>query len=1189
MKIQNLFTSGKMNKDLDERLVPQGEYRDALNVKVANSNGSDVGAIENDLSNEVLTSLDFGTNPVCIGAVADDKNRKIYWFVKSETGSYIAEYSEFLNTSSFLLKDTRAFNNNVLNFKKHKPITGVNVLINDDESKVFIYWTDGENPPRYLEVSEAKQYLENGFEEVDLSVIKAAPRKEPNISLSNDDDLDDNYIEEKFFTFAYRYKYKHNKYSVLSPFSEVAFSPKKDTFNEAPYDVYAMTNKYNSINVSYNSGSEKVLEVEVYAKEEGSSNVYLIGKFNKQTEGMTDNANYTVKFQNNKIYRVLDPTQFNRVYDNVPLKAFAQDFIGNRLVYANYEENYNITEKLDINLEIQSTETTSDCPTETLYSLYNNTASDVEYLYLLCGETDYRTGVAKPGQNYICALTVQNSLGLIVASVRSCAGNTPEKTLKSNRNYIVGLVYFDSEGRKSSVITRNNTSINVPIYSSELSNKLKVTINNNPPQWADRYKIAIKEVKRDYVVLKTRGKIHTETGTNGKVSIYVRIDEEEKNKVPDGSNLILKSYDGTIYNSVEIYNVESVASYDDDYLTSLPSGAFKAGLYMKLSGEGSLETLAGNNAYAYTVFEVISDKEEDSVFYEVPGTYDIIDGYHSGTFQNQSETNPAIIISQAFNAFTFGNGVESNRIKDSIVEETFNIGVRVNEQLENYKRNKRIASLTYSDVYEETTSYNGLNVFNLSQANYKDIDEKYGAITKIHSRDNDLIVFQENKIHNILFNKNVLYTASGDGSVSQTLNVLGQEVPYTGEYGISGSPESFQSWGSRMYFTDERRSAVLRLSQDGISEISDYGMRSWFNDNLNKNLNIRGIGGYDPLNDQYVLSIQDKPVEWKEETYKCVDYQWLPDEYVCDSGPSLVITGSTSALVGSTVTLTANASDPDGYITKYVWSTGGNNSTENVTNGTSGNVSYTAKAYDQYGFFASDDHTINWYTTTTTTTQPPGPTTTTTTTEAPCTDCGTVINNISDFSAAVGGSSGNIPITGSNINSAYFIYTWQPNLVSVSLNGNSIDWSTNNNNECGTAQVRVCVDSSGGAGCCGDCEDFFITVTGCVGTTTTTTQAPATTTTTTTQAPATTTTTTTQAPVTSYFYLKYCSNDQDVYCGGVRQTLSDNTSTWSIGNSFFNTCVNECTYLSSSAPTGSGGGNVDGSTVTRNNSCATCF
>ena len=33
-----------MNKDLDERLVPNGEYRDALNLDLANSDASDVGA-----------------------------------------------------------------------------------------------------------------------------------------------------------------------------------------------------------------------------------------------------------------------------------------------------------------------------------------------------------------------------------------------------------------------------------------------------------------------------------------------------------------------------------------------------------------------------------------------------------------------------------------------------------------------------------------------------------------------------------------------------------------------------------------------------------------------------------------------------------------------------------------------------------------------------------------------------------------------------------------------------------------------------------------------------------------------------------------------------------------------------------------------------------------------------------------
>ena len=56
-ELKHTFTSGRMNKDLDDRLVPNGEYIDALNVKVASSEGSDVGAIENLLGNEQLSNL----------------------------------------------------------------------------------------------------------------------------------------------------------------------------------------------------------------------------------------------------------------------------------------------------------------------------------------------------------------------------------------------------------------------------------------------------------------------------------------------------------------------------------------------------------------------------------------------------------------------------------------------------------------------------------------------------------------------------------------------------------------------------------------------------------------------------------------------------------------------------------------------------------------------------------------------------------------------------------------------------------------------------------------------------------------------------------------------------------------------------------------------------------------------------
>ena len=50
-EIKNTFIQGKMNKDLDERLIPNGQYRDALNIGVTSSETSDAGAIENILGN----------------------------------------------------------------------------------------------------------------------------------------------------------------------------------------------------------------------------------------------------------------------------------------------------------------------------------------------------------------------------------------------------------------------------------------------------------------------------------------------------------------------------------------------------------------------------------------------------------------------------------------------------------------------------------------------------------------------------------------------------------------------------------------------------------------------------------------------------------------------------------------------------------------------------------------------------------------------------------------------------------------------------------------------------------------------------------------------------------------------------------------------------------------------------------
>jgi len=76
---------------------------------------------------------------------------------------------------------------------------------------------------------------------------------------------------------------------------------------------------------------------------------------------------------------------------------------------------------------------------------------------------------------------------------------------------------------------------------------------------------------------------------------------------------------------------------------------------------------------------------------------------------------------------------------------------------------------------------------------------------------------------------------------------------YSGEYGISRNPESFDFDGYNIYFTDSKRGAVMRLSSSGLDEISKFGMGSWFRDRFKGKIDTKKIGAFDPYNNQYVV------------------------------------------------------------------------------------------------------------------------------------------------------------------------------------------------------------------------------------------------------------------------------------------------------------------------------------------------
>ena len=87
------FNSAKMNRDIDDRLLHPGEYRYAMNVNIGESEGGDIGAVENLKGNELITGQDL-LNGTTIGVVRDPNYDRIYWFNKGDTVDGIYEYDE---------------------------------------------------------------------------------------------------------------------------------------------------------------------------------------------------------------------------------------------------------------------------------------------------------------------------------------------------------------------------------------------------------------------------------------------------------------------------------------------------------------------------------------------------------------------------------------------------------------------------------------------------------------------------------------------------------------------------------------------------------------------------------------------------------------------------------------------------------------------------------------------------------------------------------------------------------------------------------------------------------------------------------------------------------------------------------------------------------------------------------------
>tara|TARA_R110000822_G_scaffold45326_4_gene121309 strand:+ start:1659 stop:3176 length:1518 start_codon:yes stop_codon:yes gene_type:complete len=220
--------------------------------------------------------------------------------------------------------------------------------------------------------------------------------------------------------------------------------------------------------------------------------------------------------------------------------------------------------------------------------------------------------------------------------------------------------------------------------------------------------------------------------------------------------------------------------------------------------------------------------------------------------------------------------IEESRVRGGYNNTSTDYGARAYLVEEDPQSSRRGNALIYSGIFNSRTGINQTNVFSTAEDITKAADPANGSIQKLHAQDSNLVIFQERKISRALIDKDAIYSAEGSSSITSSNLTIGVIQPYAGKFGISTNPESFAVYGYNKYFSDKNNNVILRLTGQGLEEISKIGMRDFFRDKLNSINTSSGngevVGGYDIHNGQYVASLQQPSSPLFRQVFNTVSY-----------------------------------------------------------------------------------------------------------------------------------------------------------------------------------------------------------------------------------------------------------------------------------------------------------------------------
>lgn len=876
------FNRRILDKESDPRYIERGKLIDATNCRV-----SDSGNIENLEGTIELNASVLPSGHLCIGA--KKYGDWIYYFSTNNTTHNIGRYNVETDVNQSV-----NLSNADLNFNTSNRIDFIDFLDDTENNKFFMFWTDGVNPPRYYDWNNPPAFT---FDENYFSVIKAPPFRESDIFLFNNVNISTSNIAFTVYTVAHRYIYYSGNISSLSFRSISLIYPGLyggSRFNSALINIDISSDFYEDIDF-----------IEVYAIDENSSIAYLIDSIKVELPTLM----YQTIFSDKDAYPILSQNDFIKLYDNVPLKCNIQSMSENRIFYANYIDGYDNDITVDWNVEIDNGNTyfeslrqpTSNTPSEQIYnfSVFNYTiGSDNDVIIHTRYRFRFEVEEIVTGDRYkdiIIEFTVGKSYetigdlfndvnnniatnfldhGISVDVRTSEVGFTLVDTdfqfidssvfrvelyeslcLKHGETYDYALQYYDIYNRVGAMFLKKD--IKSPTL-GELVEPIRmatVEINHQPPSWAVKFKILRREKKYNFIRFEPES-VEVLFGND----IYLKIADSYNVFISDDARNIEVIVNDTLTVAEVYFNVPIIRIEVTDSSSSIGAGRWIVIGNTGQPGYTVADVIGGTSDFVGSTFLVYNiPTQEDVAFKEIPHFFSIVDQYHiidyldpnfGVTGGDRSQT-----ASQSFRrTLTLDFDVDISAQNDVRYQygesDITSLGRSIPES--KISQLQRKYSITYSEIYNYETGFNGLSSFNTALINFKDFPREYGPIKSLYYRDTDIVVFQEDKVIRQPYNKNIVESIGGGQALTSGGQVLGTFAAYAGEYGMS-NPESLSFRDSALFWVDTKRGVVMRLSQDGLYPISKLGVREVFRDLLIglRNSGSRITGHYDWFKDEY--------------------------------------------------------------------------------------------------------------------------------------------------------------------------------------------------------------------------------------------------------------------------------------------------------------------------------------------------